>query len=87
MVGAIHFSLGFLKVCDNILGFKNMGEMWKDDFESPTFVKDMDELWSQVEPLYKELHSFVSRKLKARYGDKLDVSDGFIPAHALGRHL
>lgn len=64
-----------------------MGEMWKFEFESPTFVKDMDELWLQVEPLYKELHLFVSTKLKERYGDKLDVSDGFIPAHVLGKYL
>lgn len=87
MVGDIDFSSGLLQVYVNILDFKNMGEMWKDDFESPTFVNDMDELWSQVEPLYKELHSFVSRKLKARYGDKLDVSDGFIPAHVLGKYI
>lgn len=59
--------------------------MWKDSFESPTFVEDMDKLWTQVEPLYKELHTFVGRKLKQRYGDKLDIADGLIPAHVLSK--
>lgn len=44
----------------------------------------MDELWEQLEPLYSELHTYVSRKLKERYGDKIDLDDGLIPAHVFG---
>lgn len=53
-------------------------------FESPDFIKLIDDLWYQVEPLYKELHTFVAHKLKGRYGDALDISDGLLPAHILG---
>lgn len=42
------------------------------------------DLWYEVEPLYLELHKYVSRKLKQHYGDKLDISDGMLPAHVLG---
>lgn len=31
-----------------------------------------------------ELHTFVRRKLKKIYGDKMDDSDDLIPAHVLG---
>lgn len=41
-------------------------------------------MWQKVEPLYTELHKYVGRKLKEIYGDKLDISDGLIPAHVFG---
>ena len=37
-----------------------------------------------MEPLYAELHKYVGRKLKERFGSKLDISDGLIPANVLG---
>lgn len=58
--------------------------MWRFSYEDPDFIQNMDDLWSQVEPLYTELHKYISNKLKERYGDKLDISDGLIPAHVLG---
>jgi peptidyl-dipeptidase A len=64
--------------------FKDKGELWRDSYESPTFIQDMDDLWSQVEPLYAELHKYVGNKLKEVYGDKLDNSDGLLPAHIFG---
>ncbi|XP_019869986.2 angiotensin-converting enzyme isoform X2 [Aethina tumida] len=64
--------------------FSDAGALWRDDYEDEDFVKHVDELWSQVEPLYTELHKFVGRKLKARYGDKLDDSDGLLPAQLFG---
>lgn len=45
----------------------------------------MDKLWQQLEPLYTELHTYVARKLKERYGDKIDLDDGLIPAHVFGK--
>lgn len=61
--------------------------MWLNAFESDTLVEDLDNLWQEVEPLYKELHFYVSRKLKTRYQDDLDLSDRLIPAHVLGIFL
>lgn len=66
-------------------GYEDEGALWRCKFESDTFISDMDELWEQIEPLYSELHTYVSRKLKERYGDKLDIEDGLIPAHVFGK--
>ncbi|KAK9880161.1 hypothetical protein WA026_010032 [Henosepilachna vigintioctopunctata] len=65
-------------------GYKDTSELWLFAFELPDFVKQIDNLWIQVEPLYSELHKYVSLKLKGVYGDDLDISDGLLPAHILG---
>jgi peptidyl-dipeptidase A len=57
--------------------------MWRSDFETETFVEDMENLWKEVEPLYLELHTYVKNKLKKVYGDKIG-DDDLIPAHILG---
>lgn len=62
-------------------------EYWKIDFDTPTFEADIEALWKQVEPLYKELHAYVRMKLNAKYGDDVVKSDGPIPAHLLGQYL
>ncbi|KAK9502105.1 hypothetical protein O3M35_012698 [Rhynocoris fuscipes] len=59
-------------------------EYWKIDFETPTFEADVEELWKQVEPLFKELHAYVRMKLNEKYGDNVVKKDGPIPAHLLG---
>ncbi|GFG29388.1 hypothetical protein Cfor_04455 [Coptotermes formosanus] len=64
-------------------GFSDNGEMWRSDFETETFVEDMENLWKEVEPLYLELHTYVKNKLKKVYGDKIG-DDDLIPAHILG---
>ncbi|KAJ8918902.1 hypothetical protein NQ315_016804 [Exocentrus adspersus] len=64
--------------------FTDRGAFWRFAYEDDNFVQHMDDLWTKVEPLYTELHKYVGRKLKQRYGDKLDVSDGLIPAHVFG---
>ncbi|KAI4458414.1 angiotensin-converting enzyme [Holotrichia oblita] len=65
-------------------GFTDKGEMWRNRFESSTFIEDLDRLWERVEPLYNELHTYVRRKLRAKYGSALDLSYDLIPAHVLG---
>ncbi|KAK4883480.1 hypothetical protein RN001_006799 [Aquatica leii] len=67
-----------------INGFNDKGDLWRDAYESPTFISDMDRLWEQVKPLYNELHRYVGKKLKDMYLDKIDISDGLIPAHVFG---
>ncbi|XP_067013279.2 angiotensin-converting enzyme [Anabrus simplex] len=64
--------------------FSDMGEMWRHDYSSPSLEQDVLRLWSEVEPLYAELHEYTRRRLKKVYGDKIDVSDGLLPAHILG---
>ncbi|KAJ8984249.1 hypothetical protein NQ317_007481 [Molorchus minor] len=64
--------------------FTDKGAFWRFFYEDENFIEHMDELWMQVRPLYIELHKYVGRKLKMRYRNKLDLSDGFIPANVFG---
>ncbi|GJQ76283.1 hypothetical protein Trydic_g14330, partial [Trypoxylus dichotomus] len=64
--------------------FADTGDMWRSRYETENFTQNLDELWSQVEPLYDELHTYVRNKLQERYGVKIDTSDGYIPANILG---
>jgi peptidyl-dipeptidase A len=75
--------LGFRMSTVCVAGFSDNGEMWRNEFETETFVEDMQELWKQVEPLYSELHTYVKRKLSTVYEGKLG-DDDLIPAHILG---
>ncbi|KAF5307920.1 hypothetical protein FQR65_LT06487 [Abscondita terminalis] len=64
--------------------FSDRGAMWRNKFESHTFENDLERLWIEVKPLYEELHLYVLSKLKMKYGNRIDVRDGLIPAHLLG---
>lgn len=68
------------------LGFRNLAELWKSRYDMPPedFVKEVDRLWSQVEPLYRELHCYVRAKLGEVYGKDRVPQDKPIPAHLLG---
>jgi len=68
------------------LGFADVGALWRSryDMSEQEFEQETLRLWSQVEPLYKELHCYVRSRLKAVYGED-KVRDGEpIPAHILG---
>lgn len=70
----------------NEFGYDNLGEMWKSgyDMETSEFEAEVERLWSQVEPLYEELHCHVRAELNEHYGEELVPLDGPIPAHLLG---
>jgi hypothetical protein len=63
---------------------KDYGEMWRESYEDDDFVANVDKMWSQVEPLYKELHTYVRRKLQNMYSKDMDKDSKLIPAHLLG---
>ena len=68
------------------LGFADTGALWRSQYDmSPEeFQAEIERLWTQVEPLYRELHTYVRRKLIEKYGDAARRPDGMIPAHLLG---
>jgi peptidyl-dipeptidase A len=68
------------------IGFADLGEQWRSAYDmSPAeFAAETERLWAQVEPLYKHLHCYARRKLQAKYGPKLVMSQKPIPAHLLG---
>lgn len=68
------------------IGFANTGELWRGAYDmSPAeFDAEVERLWTQVKPLYDELHCYVRDRLNEKYGDALVPKDGLIPAHLLG---
>jgi len=68
------------------LGYDNLGAMWRSgyDMKPDEFRQESERLWSQVEPLYEELHCHVRAKLGEIYGEDKVPQDGPIPAHLLG---
>jgi len=68
------------------LGFADTGVLWRAgyDMTPAEFSADLERLWAQVEPLYKELHAYVRRRLAAKYGAAAERNDGMIPADLLG---
>ena len=68
------------------LGFADTGVIWRSgyDMTPEQFSADLERLWKQVEPLYRELHAYVRKKLTARYGAIAKRPDGMIPADLLG---
>jgi peptidyl-dipeptidase A len=68
------------------IGFRDLGERWRGGYDMPPadFERDVDRLWSEVKPLYDDLHCYVRARLQRRYGRER-VPDGKpIPAHLLG---
>ena len=68
------------------VGAKDLGDLWKGGYDMGVaeFEQESERLWSQVEPLYEELHCHVRAQLGAKYGEDLVPSNGPIPAHLLG---
>ena len=68
------------------LGFADVGAMWRSGYDMPAddFAKLTDKLWSQVKPLYDELHCYTREKLNEEYGDEVQPASGPIRADLLG---
>jgi peptidyl-dipeptidase A len=68
------------------LGFADTGALWRSQYDMTPdqFQAEIERLWTQVEPLYRELHTYVRRKLIEKYGDAARRPDGMIPAHLMG---
>ncbi len=68
------------------VGFADTGVLWRSGYDLPpqAFSADLERLWTQVQPLYRELHAYVRKKLIAKYGAEAERPDGMIPAHLLG---
>jgi peptidyl-dipeptidase A len=67
-------------------GYKDTGDLWRAgyDMTPDQFSAELDRAWTQLQPLYDELHAYVRFKLIQKYGDAAKRPDGMIPAHLLG---
>jgi len=68
------------------IGFEDMGALWRSGYDMPpqAFEADVERLWSEVKPLYDDLHCFTRAKLRTKYGEDKVPKRGPIPAHLLG---
>ena len=68
------------------LGFADTGVLWRSgyDMKPEEFSSDIERLWTQLQPLYLELHTYVRKRLIEKYGDAARRPDGLIPAELLG---
>ena len=68
------------------LGYPSLDQMWLSNYDmAPEEMEaEVDRLWSQVEPLYKELHCYARTRLNAQYGDDVQPKTGPIRADLLG---
>jgi peptidyl-dipeptidase A len=68
------------------LGFPDTGAMWRSKYDmSPDeFAALTERLWTEVRPLYVELHCFTRAGLNRRYGNEVQGANGPIRADLLG---
>ncbi len=52
------------------LGFADVGELWRSvyDMEPAQLATDVERLWSEIRPLYVELHCYARAQLASAYG-------------------
>ncbi|CAH2219630.1 angiotensin-converting enzyme 2 [Pelobates cultripes] len=75
-------------------GYNDYGDYWRGNYETiatgdyyysrDDVIRDVNETFDQILPLYKELHAYVRSKLQDTYGAKYFNSEGYLPAHLLG---
>lgn len=68
------------------LGYRDVGAMWRSgyDMTPEQFTALTERLWSEVKPLYNQLHCYTRTKLNAKYGDAVQRASGPIRADLLG---
>ncbi|MBI1401101.1 M2 family metallopeptidase [Hyphomonas sp.] len=68
------------------LGYPSLDQMWLSGYDMPPeeMETEVQRLWTQVQPLYKELHCYTRMKLNQKYGDAVQPATGPIRADLLG---
>jgi peptidyl-dipeptidase A len=68
------------------LGYPNIGDYWLSNYDMPPaeMEREVERLWSQMQPFYEELHCYVRQRLNAHYGDAVQAETGPIRADLLG---
>jgi peptidyl-dipeptidase A len=68
------------------LGYADTGAMWRSNYDMTPeqFSAMYDRLWSEVKPLYDDLHCYTRTKLNQKYGNGVQPATGPIRADLLG---
>ncbi|KAF5304689.1 hypothetical protein FQA39_LY09466 [Lamprigera yunnana] len=67
-----------------MIGFADAGEQMQNLYDDNDFERELMETWRTLEELYKELFTFVRKKLLIKYGPEFVRPNGPIPVHLLG---
>lgn len=68
----------------HIHGFRDAGEQMRAVYDDSDMFFTVQDIWTQIQPLYRQLFTFVRKGLVRHYGEKVVRRDGPIPAHLLG---
>ncbi len=68
------------------LGYADTGVLWRSWYDMPPddFARLVDRLWTQVEPLYRNLHCYTRARLSETYGGAAQPRSGPIRSELLG---
>jgi peptidyl-dipeptidase A len=68
------------------IGFADVGALWRSgyDMTPADFEADLERLWTDVKPLYDDLHCYVRGKLQGKYGKAAVPDHAPIPSELLG---
>src|SRR5439155_8358490 len=68
------------------LGYRDTGVLWRSWYDMPPddFAAAVERLWSQLEPMYKNLQCYARARLNDKYGDAVQPRTGAIRADLLG---
>jgi peptidyl-dipeptidase A len=68
------------------IGFSDMGSLWRSNYDMApeAFEADIERLWTDVKPLYDELHCYARKQLRKKYGKDKIADKAPIPAQLLG---
>ena len=68
------------------LGYVDVGALWRSNYDMAPeqFTALTDKLWTEVKPLYLQLHCYTRKKLNEKYGDAVQAKTGPIRADLLG---
>ncbi|XP_074048496.1 angiotensin-converting enzyme 2 isoform X2 [Macrotis lagotis] len=74
-------------------GYEDYGDYWRGNYEveeqgayaysRSQLMKDVEDTFQEIKPLYEQLHAYVRRKMIATYGSIISEIGG-LPAHLLG---
>nr|XP_049694506.1 angiotensin-converting enzyme isoform X2 [Helicoverpa armigera] len=65
-------------------GYDSVAEWWLSEYEADDSEDQFAALWAQIKPLYQQIHAYVRRHLRLKYGEDVVPARGPIPAHLLG---
>lgn len=67
-----------------LIGFSDAGEEMRYIYNDKDFEDELAETFQKLQPLYKQLLTYVRRKLLDKYGPEVIRAEGPLSAHILG---